>query len=421
MAGYTQTATRFALIRSLLEQTFVAPPDRGGFSPTRRSAQSYLTDEGRTITASDTSQVFSGQSASSVSLTVNTYVVEFTIVSLSGTVGALGLAGSERPGTTSDYGANAIATSSGLPFAAGDVIGMVAGGGDAVVSFFKNGAFVPRGGTPPNPGTTPYRFFAACDPGDAGDFKVTAESRQDSMKFADLYAMNFSVPLLDWPAADIADDGLPAAPPPPPPGPVTPAVFDDTRSPIGTLSNSNKTITSGTATDDQASAIGQGSVKAADPDAHAGYAVEITINSPIVDTMSVGILGGGVGAAPGGPAGMHYDKSGSNSFGSPSSAWTTGDKLGIVVYSLARDSVGGRIAFFRNGTFVACGGVNSFFVFTPELRFYVYAYIYMGPNAAQYTAECDIDAMTHGDVYKAYREDGETMTDAQSWPADDVP
>lgn len=424
MAGQTRQQLVWSLLNRTMELDYLAAPSRGGFSATRRTVNSFLTHEGRTVATASGSVTASAQSGAAIyasgDLTFG-YVAEFTIDVLTGTTLALGVTGSSGAGDTSDYATTPQVRSATFTFAAGDKVGLVATADH--VYWFKNGTFVVRQNA--SGGATPWRFFAACDSADPGNITVTVESRQDVMAHAAEYVFYLGAELTDWPFATVATDGLPSAPSSPPPPPVGIATWDAARVESGTLSDSDQTITTGATSGDTGRVEGLGSVTRAhlsDPSVvEAGFAAEFTVDSAVPNAMAIGVVNGSTytGTVPTPLTIFSKDGSWTLDFSHSGSTtpWATGDKIGITVYGLDSSNAG-RIAFFLNGTLVTYGTINGFV--SGPFRFAARLAITSTTPAAM-TVECDITAMTYGAVYQAFRDAAvPTMIDCVSWPDSDV-
>ena len=216
----------------------------------------------------------------------------------------------------------------------------------------------------------------------------------------------------------------PIAIPAPPPAPST-ATFNPANLETGTLSNGNKTLTTDAVAGASARARGIGSIKrvnTASPfTAEAGYCAEFTVGPNLVNEMQIGIQQQLASFSAVGTFLVYFSKTGQYSINfsvqGTATAWAAGDKIGVVVYGVT--SGGGYVAFFRNGTLVAKGQINTSYVSPPFCFAVRLATTTSTPGTM--TVEGSTAAQTYGATYKALRDAAVSgMPDSGDWPGSNV-
>ena len=420
MAGFTDDQSVWSLLRKLKSSLFVPPPPRGGFSNTRRTSTSVSSNEGRTIATSSSAVNASGQSDQIVfppGDTTAAFMAEFRINALSGTTMSIGIKRDVTDdGRNNDFTQSPRVASDSFGYGVGDYIGLMmyidfnAGG---LVRFFKNGTYIGSGTF----SSTGYHFFAASNSGGAGTFQVTVESRVDSMRYAAEYAAYITpLTLIDWPPAPVAPDGAPPVPPPPAAGFTK---FNAFETPSGNLSNTDRTLTTDATSSATAKARGKGSIRMGEF-GDATFALEFTVDALPAGAMQIGLAQDFYFGSVSDPS-VYFKSTGDwkaqFSEQGTSTAWAVGNKIGMLVYGLNTTP---HVAFFRNGTLVGEGNIDSFQVYPPIK--YSAVMTTTGAAAMGLSVQGDIELMTHKAVYKAYRDmDYSAMTlDAIGWPETNV-
>lgn len=232
----------------------------------------------------------------------------------------------------------------------------------------------------------------------------------------------------------------PAPTPPPAPGGRTPATFDPTlKNTDATLSAGNKTIsTGGTLVGSRGAALGNVPImgdNSAGGTPEAGYAIEFTIvamdqDGPLGnDYIEIGIaynealngLGNPLEASSMDNTGAYFTSPSNSQFGDSSRAFNVGDVIGFLVFcdngthQMAAgedEDIYPQCAIFINGTHITTGDIQG-----PDgsatlpLRFFTS----LRAINESVSIETDIAAMIHAATYKAFRETGYAVIDADSW------